>query len=91
MQPLQQSETQQAVENQEQRYDEVEESRHDQDQKARNERHDRRDVGDCQKVHFVFKGGSLLKVGEPRRSFNLPPGSYSTIRAMDRADSIHIT
>ena len=52
MQPLQQSETQQAVENQEQRYDEVEESRHDQDQNARNERddrrYDRRDVGDRQ-------------------------------------------
>jgi hypothetical protein len=46
VQPLQQSETQQAVENQEQRYDEVEESRHDQDQNARNERDDRRDVGD---------------------------------------------
>src|ERR1700747_3315588 len=52
VQPLQQSETQQAVENQEQRYDEVEESRHDQDQNARNERDDRRDdrrdVGDRQ-------------------------------------------
>ena len=48
MQPSQQSETQQAVENQEQRYDVVEEARHDQDQSARNERHDRRDVGDRQ-------------------------------------------
>jgi len=52
VQPLQQSETQQAVENQERRYDEVEESRHDQDQNARDERHDRRDVGDRQKVHL---------------------------------------
>jgi hypothetical protein len=52
VQPLQQSETQQAVENQEQRHDEVEESRHDQDQNARNERHDRRDVGDRQKMHL---------------------------------------
>ena len=50
--PLQQSETQQAVENQERRYDEVEESWHDQDQTARNEGHDRRDVGDRQKVHL---------------------------------------
>ena len=56
MQPLQQSETQQAVENQERRYDEGEESRHDQDQTACNERHDRRDdrrdVGDRRKVHL---------------------------------------
>ena len=41
VQPSQQSETQQAVENQERRYDVVEEARHDQDQSARNERHDR--------------------------------------------------
>jgi hypothetical protein len=33
-------------------YDEIEESRHDQDQTARNERDDRRDVGDRQKVHL---------------------------------------
>jgi hypothetical protein len=58
VQPLQQSETQQAVENQKRRYDEVEESRHDQDQNARNERHDRRDVGDRQKVHLKALRGS---------------------------------
>jgi hypothetical protein len=34
VQPLQQSETQQAVENQERRYDEVEETRHDQDRRT---------------------------------------------------------
>src|SRR5215510_11224694 len=61
--PLQEAKANQAVKNQEYRYDEIEEPRHDQDQNAGNERHDRRDMGDGQGHLKTLREGN---VGEDR-------------------------
>jgi hypothetical protein len=59
MQPLQEAQTDRAIEDEKDRYDEIEKAWHDQDEHTCDQRHDRRDMSDGQMHELSFEGGKV--------------------------------